>query len=84
MGKLLKDDVQNFISEFAGRYELIDFGFSGDDYLKNGFWIKLRANFDPKTESFSMGRINFIINEDEIYVDRGFLDDIGKGLAMIK
>lgn len=79
----MEEQVREFVNSFGGRYTLIDFGFSGDDYLTNGFWLKLRANFVPTINGFSIGKINFIINGNEIFVDRGYLSEIGRGLYMI-
>ena len=82
--KLMEEQVREFVNSFGGRYTLIDFGFSGDDYITNGFWLKLRANFVPTISDFSIGKINFIINGNEIFVDRGYLNEIGRGLRMIR
>ena len=82
--KLMQEQITDFINGFGGKYTLLDYGFSGDDYLKNGFWLKLKANFLPTINDFSIGKINFIINGNEIFVDRGYLNEIGQGLAMIR
>ncbi len=83
MEYLFEEDIKNFVDQFNGRFELIDFGFPNNEYLKYGFWLKLRANFDVHTKSFKVGVINFIINGRDIYVDRGYLNDIAYGLSMI-
>lgn len=80
-----KDEIRNFINQFNGNYELIDYGFPNGNYYDNGFWFKLKANFHIEINSFNMGKIKFTINKDTntVYINRGFLNDIGQGLAMI-
>ena len=84
MEMLFRDDIKAFVDKFDGRFELIDYGFPDNDYIKNGFWIELKANFNITISSFKVGKINFIIDGNQIYVDRGFLNDIGFGLRMIR
>ena len=83
MELLFREDIEKFVAKFGGKFELIDFGFPNNDYLKYGFWLRLRANFIIHIKSFKVGNINFTIDGREIYVDRGCLDDIEFGLRMI-
>lgn len=82
--KSFRQEIQDSINKFGGRFELIDCGISGHNYQKFGFWLKLKANFNITVSSFNVGSINFIIDGNEIYVDRGFLNDIEFGLRMIR
>ncbi len=84
MEVMFREEIERFIDGFDGKYELLDYGFPNNDYLKNGFWLKLKTNFDIRISSFKVGAINFIINGRQVYVDRGCLDDIEIGLRMIR
>lgn len=81
--KLFEEEIKNFIKGFEGKYTLLDYGISGDDYLSNGFWLKLRANFNVQISSFDYGGIRFEITGNDIYVNKGYLNEIGAGLCMI-
>lgn len=84
MELIFQEDIEKFVAGFGGKFELIDFGFPNNDYIKNGFWLRLKANFNIRMKSFDVGNIHFEINGSEVYVNKGFLNDIAYGLRMIK
>ena len=83
MELIFREDIEKFIAKFGGKFDLIDFGFPNNDYLSNGFWLHLKANFNIRTKSFDVGSIHFEITGREVYVNKGFLNDIEFGLNMI-
>lgn len=74
--------IKNFLLKFGDRFELLEFGIN-ESYELNGCWLKLKTKSPVSMNSFSTGSIIFTISNNIITVNKGFLQDMCHGLAMI-
>ncbi|MBP3543531.1 MAG: ribbon-helix-helix protein, CopG family [Lachnospiraceae bacterium] len=89
IGGILVMDVIDTILRFGGAFTILDYGFPENDYLNNGFYIRLLANFKV---GLNCGEVPYgstiikLYKEDRgdiVEVNGGYLNDIENALKIV-
>lgn len=81
--KLFFDEVTDTLSVFGEKVKLINYGFPDDDYVKNGFLIKLELNNPIRIKEYTYRSAKFKIRGSYVTVTAKGLNDIKCGLAQL-